>query len=810
VTYSIHRKALVAAVLGAALVAPVVSQPAPVIAASGVGACTNGWQELYIPDGSFNDIPQGSIVRSGRLEWVVGGGHKGPMALRWTGSKLAAKRTGSSLRRGLADGVTRKAGQWLVGGYERPSWGAEIAPLLGRYVKNVFHKEYVAINKHVNAAVADVVNLPRGKAYAVGSYLDRGYWKALILKRRNGSWTRNDPYPGGGSGLLGITKTPGGTVWAVGWRNRGGQMRPLVLKNVGGTWKAIGSGYLPPGPAVLTDISIPSNGKGWAIGYLAQGNGARYTPVLLAWNGKSWSRLALPWDGTSAIPQSLDAGADGELWIAGTQLANDERETRGFVAHREAGNWVMRYIDTPPDLRSSLQSVDATRNGAVVTGTIAATALVLRTCDLPTPDVASGNKRKIKITGLKVRRQAREIHEVEDEMPVIPPTGRIVQPAAPVAPSGFVIRDKASAAGLAEKTRTYKALVADFDKNGWTDVFISRHQGMPKLALNSAGTFSDAPNTAFSPVDRHTCDVGDVDANGWKDIICITGRRYGTSINHHELSYDVAGPNPRFDREVAGIADPLGRGRDVTFVKLDKDAYPEVLTVAEPEREDVYPSSNRFYRNQKGTFKSAPGVGLDRPVGGYCSDGRDIDRDGDQDLLLCARFPTDGGTPGLRIYRNEGGRLRDRTAALGVKPIGDRDVTMADVTGDGKKDLIQLAGNRVRVSRFRNGTFRKIAEFKVDKTVAVAAGDVDGDKRADIYVVRGGTSSNRADRLFINNGKGTGFTSVKIPQAGLHNGRGDDVVALDYDKNGLTDFIVLNGRGKAYGPIQLLASFRKG
>ena len=50
--------------------------------------------------------------------------------------------------------------------------------------------------------------------------------------------------------------------------------------------------------------------------------------------------------------------------------------------------------------------------------------------------------------------------------------------------------------------------------------------------------------------------------------------------------------------------------------------------------------------------------------------------------------------------------------------------------------------------------------------MAVAAGDVNGDKRADIYVVRGGTDLNRADRLFINNGKGTRFTSVKIPQAG--------------------------------------------
>jgi len=810
VTRTISIKAIVAALLGAIIVAPVVSEPTPVNAATGVGTCTNGWQELYIPDGSFNDIPQGAIVRDGKLEWVVGGGHRGPMALRWNGSRLVAKRAGSTLRRGLADGVTKKPGQWLVGGYQRPSWGAEITPLVGRYANSVFRKEPVEIGARVNAAVADVVNLPAGRGYAVGSYLDRGFWKALILKRQNGRWVRNDPFSKGGSGLLGITKTRGGTIWAAGWRKRNGEMRPLILRNVNGRWTSISAGPLPAGPAVLTDISIPENGRGWAIGYLAKGNGAKHTPMLLAWNGKRWGRERLPWSATSAIPQSLFAGAGGELWIAGTQLANGNRETRGFVAHRENGNWVMRFIDTPPDVRSSLQSVDATRNGAVVTGTIAATALVLRTCDLPSPDVASGADRKIKISGIKKRKKAKDPHVVRDFMPTIRPAASVVQPSAPVNPRGFVVQDMAAAAGLAETTRTYKGLVADFDQNGWKDIFISRHQGAPKLALNDGGTFSDGPNAAFSSVDRHTCDVGDVDNNGWKDILCITGRRFGTSINHHELSYDVAGPNPRFDREVAGIADPLGRGRTVALLRVNKDAYPEALIVAQPEREDVYPSTNRFYRNVRGTFRSMPGAGLDRPVGGYCAENHDVDGDNDQDLLLCARFPATGGNPGLRIYRNEQGLLKDRTSKLGVKPIGDIDVAMADVTGDGRADLIQLGSNRLRVSRRTNSGFRVIYELKVDKTVAVAAGDVNGDKRADIYVVRGGSDINRPDRLLVNRGRGTAFTSVKIPQAGSKNGRGDDVVALDYDKNGLTDFVVLNGKGKAAGPIQLLASFPKG
>ncbi len=80
----------------------------------------------------------------------------------------------------------------------------------------------------------------------------------------------------------------------------------------------------------------------------------------------------------------------------------------------------------------------------------------------------------------------------------------------------------------------------------------------------------------------------------------------------------------------------------------------------------------------------------------------------------------------------------------------------------------------------------------------------------DLYLVRSHRSDNLDDILLVNDGKGRAFTSVSIPQAGLKNGKGDDVVAIDHDRNGLTDFLVLNGDGDDPGPIQLLASFRTG
>ena len=40
-------------------------------------------------------------------------------------------------------------------------------------------------------------------------------------------------------------------------------------------------------------------------------------------------------------------------------------------------------------------------------------------------------------------------------------------------------------------------------------------------------------------------------------------------------------------------------------------------------------------------------------------------------------------------------------------------------------------------------------------------------------------------------------------------GQADDVVPIDHDQNGLTDFLVLNGKGAGKGPLQLISFYRR-
>ena len=92
--------------------------------------------------------------------------------------------------------------------------------------------------------------------------------------------------------------------------------------------------------------------------------------------------------------------------------------------------------------------------------------------------------------------------------------------------------------------------------------------------------------------------------------------------------------------------------------------------------------------------------------------------------------------------------------------------------------------------------------------MAVASGDADGDGDGDVdlYVLRQKSDRRTRDLILFNRGDGRAFKAVEAPSR--RGGVADDVLAIDHDQNGMTDFLVLNGRGDKRGPVQLIAFFR--
>jgi hypothetical protein len=91
---------------------------------------------------------------------------------------------------------------------------------------------------------------------------------------------------------------------------------------------------------------------------------------------------------------------------------------------------------------------------------------------------------------------------------------------------------------------------------------------------------------------------------------------------------------------------------------------------------------------------------------------------------------------------------------------------------------------------------------------AVAAGDADGDGDGDLFVAQGSATRQRPDLLLLNRGKGRGFRHMAVPR--VSGGAAESVTAIDHDRNGLMDFLVLNGaRSTHVGPVQLIALYRR-
>jgi tetratricopeptide (TPR) repeat protein len=168
----------------------------------------------------------------------------------------------------------------------------------------------------------------------------------------------------------------------------------------------------------------------------------------------------------------------------------------------------------------------------------------------------------------------------------------------------------------------------------------------------------------------------------------------------------------------------------------------------------------------------------------------DMDGDGDQDLLVV-------DAAALHLYRNDGGRFTDVTAAtkLDARLSGRGVAAVAgDYDNDGKPDLFLLRDEGPRLLHQRaDGTFEDVTGAALGSTGAMAARTaafVDVDHDGDLDILIAGISV--SNRLLRNNGDGT-FTDI-ASAAGTAGppARAISIVPTDYDNRRDIDLLVVN------------------
>ncbi len=388
-------------------------------------------------------------------------------------------------------------------------------------------------------------------------------------------------------------------------------------------------------------------------------------------------------------------------------------------------------------------------------------------------------------------------------------------PAAAARPSDPVVPvavEMAAAAGIAQTQVTFDAVVQDFDGDGLPD-FLLGHHGTTAMQLfvnDGDGTFSQPNPNMFDRPDRHDCAAADVNQDGRPDIACAVGADHGVGIKRNQLWIQNPGPTLGFTESgvAAGIVDPFGRGRAPVFFDANNDGLPDLFMQNEPDRPDGYPSQNRFYLNVGGgVFADAPSYGLDtdmptRELGTGCAQAADVNADGYRDLMVCVHDH-------LHIFLNEGGtHFVDSSADLRVDGDSPNDAMLQDINGDGLPDLLEVSKSSFVVRLQQRGVFHASSfSYALTSGAALAVGDVNGDGQLDVYVVQAGDASGNVDDAMLLNatvGTSVDFVPMTIPQ--VSTGIGQSAFPIDYDGNGLTDFLVLNGQNEP-GPLELIAFF---
>jgi hypothetical protein len=774
------------------------------------------WTRLYTDSPGEEDGLIAVDSKVGRDTWAVGfttiEGRVMPLAMRWDGKRWSTSRPDPVGR--LTSLFTDVA---LVGGGTpfavgfRMTGSGKRQPIAARRSGGGWSYVPVGIGKRESVSFTGISTDGGDGAWVVGHGGPGAEVDPVIYRRRDGRWARQKvPNLAGEAVLADVVASGRREAWAVGYQRAAGRTDPLVMRWNGKRWRKMPAPTFESPGVHLTAVSAPSSGGVWVVGAAWDDAAASHQAVAAWWDGQAWIETSGRTGGTEL--NDVFGSLDRDGWAVG-RAGPQARTTRVCIPPQSAifgasevepggagprgagpGDVGPPAESLPADALTAAHDDDhdhlATESEALEAGS----ATLLAKKKARARKNAKARKAKARARAQrKARQRARK--RAATVLPVARPDADIVA------------RDVAGSAGLAEVTGTYDAVVDDFDGDGLDDIYIGRHGRSGRLMINQGGTFKAHGSLQMPSIDRHGCTSADIDGSGLPDLYCTIGGKRGTGLKANELWLDPGGPAPRNVGVDRGLADETGRGRDAVFLEATSRDDVSLLVANSPVRADGLPSIGRHYLTQRdGQFRSRVRPGFAPRLGALAMQDADFGGDGREDLLMVVGGNQSPVQSGTRLYRNTRKGLEDVTRETGIRSIDEVDAELVDLNGDGKLDLVQLAEDKIRVSILKNGRYRRVWQRSLTHGRAIASGDVNGDGRGDLYIVRSNGERNSPDVMLLNRKGGSSWSAVDIPQ--VADGSGDDAYAIDHDGNGLDDFVVLNGRNDR-GPIQLTAFYER-
>ena len=347
--------------------------------------------------------------------------------------------------------------------------------------------------------------------------------------------------------------------------------------------------------------------------------------------------------------------------------------------------------------------------------------------------------------------------------------------------------DRSAAAGVTDQLGGLVCYQGDYDNDGYMDIFIIRGAWLPwpvrptLLRNNGSGGFTDVTRQAglLTAVNSNAAAWADYDNDGWLDLFIGCERQPNRLYhNRHNGTFEEVAA----DAQVQGAPGRICKG--CAWIDFDNDDYPDLFL------NHLNGVGQLFHNNRDGRFtdETSP-QNIDGPPYGFSCWAWDYDNDGWLDLFATSYERTVGDvvkgllgqpdpTQPNRLFRNLGGRgFEDLTEQAGLSLIF---MTMgsnfADFDNDGWLDMYLATGTPSFASlvpnrMFKNVDGRRFSDITtssgtghLQKGHAVACGDWDRDGDVDMFVEMGGAVD--GDRyhniLFQNPGQQNHWLTLKL------------------------------------------------